>query len=170
VTGDRPIRLKVAIEPYACRQDSRPGVENLHRFNAGLATLGRLRDQLDHAALAPVYEAIARVRQDLPAAVTLDALTGIGDYHSIRARKRQRNDVGKREEGARLIDAMTKTARYFGAGRGASPGLTLELSTKKIRAAPACGAVEPAIWSCRDVRLRFVPLPPKNDLASEMGA
>jgi Uroporphyrinogen decarboxylase (URO-D) len=40
------------------------------------AALGRLRDQLDHAALAPVYEAIARVRQDLPAAVTLVGFCG----------------------------------------------------------------------------------------------
>jgi uroporphyrinogen decarboxylase len=40
------------------------------------ATFGRLRDQLDHAALAPVYEAIARVRQDLPAAVTLVGFCG----------------------------------------------------------------------------------------------
>jgi Uroporphyrinogen decarboxylase (URO-D) len=32
--------------------------------------------QLDHAALAPVYEAIARVRQDLPAAVTLVGFCG----------------------------------------------------------------------------------------------
>ena len=40
------------------------------------ATFGRLRDQLDHAALAPVYEAITRVRQDLPAAVTLVGFCG----------------------------------------------------------------------------------------------
>jgi uroporphyrinogen decarboxylase len=35
-----------------------------------------LRAEVDHAVLAPVYEAIARVRQDLPAAVTLLGFCG----------------------------------------------------------------------------------------------
>src|ERR1700735_4230362 len=35
------------------------------------AALDRLRAEIDHVQLAPVYEAIARVRQDLPPDVTL---------------------------------------------------------------------------------------------------
>ncbi len=38
--------------------------------------LGVLRDEIDHAVLAPVYETIARVRQDLPPAVTLLGFCG----------------------------------------------------------------------------------------------
>jgi uroporphyrinogen decarboxylase len=38
--------------------------------------LGRLRNELDHAALAPVYDTIARVRQDLPPAVTFVGFCG----------------------------------------------------------------------------------------------
>jgi uroporphyrinogen decarboxylase len=40
------------------------------------AALGRLRNELDHAALAPVYDTIARVRQDLPPAVTFVGFCG----------------------------------------------------------------------------------------------
>jgi uroporphyrinogen decarboxylase len=36
----------------------------------------RLRNELDHAALAPVYDTIARVRQDLPPAVTFLGFCG----------------------------------------------------------------------------------------------
>jgi uroporphyrinogen decarboxylase len=42
----------------------------------GPGALGRLRNELDHAALAPVYDAIARVRQDLPPAVTFVGFCG----------------------------------------------------------------------------------------------
>jgi uroporphyrinogen decarboxylase len=38
--------------------------------------LAGLRAEIDHAVLAPVYEAIARVRQDLPPAVTLLGFCG----------------------------------------------------------------------------------------------
>jgi uroporphyrinogen decarboxylase len=40
------------------------------------AALGRLRNELNHAALAPVYDTIARVRQDLPPAVTFVGFCG----------------------------------------------------------------------------------------------
>jgi uroporphyrinogen decarboxylase len=42
----------------------------------GPGALGRLRNELDHAALAPVYDTIARVRQDLPPAVTFVGFCG----------------------------------------------------------------------------------------------
>lgn len=40
------------------------------------SALGTLRRQVDHACLAPIYEAIARVRQDLPPAVALLGFCG----------------------------------------------------------------------------------------------
>jgi uroporphyrinogen decarboxylase len=40
------------------------------------SALGRLRSEIDHDALEPVYETIARVKQDLPPAVTLLGFCG----------------------------------------------------------------------------------------------
>jgi uroporphyrinogen decarboxylase len=43
---------------------------------AETAALARLRGELDHGALAPIYETIARVKQDLPPAVALLGFCG----------------------------------------------------------------------------------------------
>jgi uroporphyrinogen decarboxylase len=40
------------------------------------AALLTLRDEIDHAALEPVYETIARVRRDLPPAVAFLGFCG----------------------------------------------------------------------------------------------